>query len=80
LQTGLSQLDWSARRDVIRALVRRIEIDHDKIEVIFRAPGPSPEGGTHSGPPSPTDPGPPNWQHCGNVHHTSGRRHLARAE
>ncbi len=68
LQTGLSELDWSARRDVIRALVRRIEIDHDKIEVIFRVPGPSPEGGTHSRPPSPTDPGPPNWQHCGNVH------------
>ena len=49
LQTGLSQLDWSARRDVIRALVRRIEIDHDKIEVIFRVPGPSPEGGIPSG-------------------------------
>ena len=69
LQTGLSQLDWSARRDVIR---RFGEANRnrpcDKIEVIFRAPGPSPEGGTHSGPPSPTDPGPPNWQHCGNVH------------
>ena len=74
LQIGLSELDWSARRDVIRALVKRIEIDHDKIDVVFRVPGPSPQGGTPSGPPSPTDTAPPNWQHCGNVHHPTDRR------
>jgi site-specific DNA recombinase len=80
LQIGLGELDWRARRDVIRALVRRIEIDHDKIEVVFRVPGPSSDGGNPSGPPSPTDPGPLNWQHCGNVHHPADRRGAAGAE
>ena len=38
LQSGLGALDWSTRREVIRTLVKRIEIDHDKIEVVFRVP------------------------------------------
>lgn len=44
---GLDQLDWHGRRDIIRALVRRIEIDHDKVEVVFRIPRAptSPDGG-----------------------------------
>jgi site-specific DNA recombinase len=67
MQAGLGGLDWNGRRDVIRALVRRIEIDHDKINVVFRVPGPSPEG---SGPVGSEPPGAGtlNWQHCGNVH------------
>ncbi|MBV8914803.1 MAG: recombinase family protein [Acetobacteraceae bacterium] len=46
VRAGLDQLDWKGRRDIIRALVRRIEIDRDQIEVVFRIPGePPPSGG-----------------------------------
>jgi hypothetical protein len=46
VRAGLDQLDWQGRRDLIRAFVRRIEIDRDQIEVVFRISGePSPSGG-----------------------------------
>ena len=46
VRDGLDQLDWHGRRDIIRALVQRIEIDHDKVEVMFRIPGaPAPPDG-----------------------------------
>jgi site-specific DNA recombinase len=59
---GLDGLDWSGRQAIIRALVRRIEIDGDQIEIIFRVPPPRSNGGStrlsaagsHSG----------TWQHC----------------
>jgi site-specific DNA recombinase len=34
----LDLLDWATRRDVIRLMVRRIEIDHGQIEIVFRIP------------------------------------------
>src|SRR3954471_2306451 len=43
--------DWSLQRDLIRLLVKRVEVDHDEINVVFRvAPPPAslppgPEGG-----------------------------------
>src|SRR3954452_5188327 len=42
---NLDLLDWSARRDVIRLMVRRIEIDDSQVEIVFRIP-PPPSGGT----------------------------------
>jgi site-specific DNA recombinase len=46
---GLDGLDWLGTREIIQTLVRRIEIDHDKIEVIFRVPSTgSPRGGKSS--------------------------------
>src|SRR3954447_20787675 len=34
--------DWSLQRDLIRLLVKRVEVDHDKINVVFRvAPPPA---------------------------------------
>jgi site-specific DNA recombinase len=59
---GLDNLDWHGKRDLIRTLVRRIEIDGTHIEVVFRVPPP----------PVPQGPGQPNerspasgcWQHC----------------
>jgi site-specific DNA recombinase len=56
---GLDSLDWLGRREVVRALVRRIEIDREGIEIVFRIPPPN-------GPPTPdlgshTD---AVWQHC----------------
>ncbi len=42
---SLDDLDWLSTRAVIRALVRRVEIDHDYIKVVFRVPPPTNSGG-----------------------------------
>ena len=42
VRTGLNGLDWHGQREVIRALVRRVEVDLDQVEVVFRIPGASP--------------------------------------
>ena len=44
---GLDELDWLGTREVIRALVRRIEIDRERVEIVFRVPPPH-------GPPKPS--------------------------
>ena len=36
----LDGLDWTTRRDVLRLMVRRIEIDDGHIEIVFRVPPP----------------------------------------
>jgi len=38
---GLSKLDRSGQREIIRALVRRIEVDGAAIEILFRVPPPT---------------------------------------
>jgi site-specific DNA recombinase len=38
LQNKLSNADWSTRREIIRALVQRIEIGKTKIAVVLRLP------------------------------------------
>jgi site-specific DNA recombinase len=47
VKIGLEQLDWQQRRDIIRTLVKRVEIDHDQVNVVFRvephAPIPDPD-------------------------------------
>ena len=45
VRENLDLLDWSARRDIIRLMVRRIEIDEGQVEIVFRIP-PLPSGGT----------------------------------
>src|SRR4051794_29634656 len=45
VRENLDLLDWSARRDVIRLIVRRIEIDEGQVEIVFRIP-PPPSGST----------------------------------
>ena len=46
-QEGLAEADWHRKRALIRALVRRVEVAHDQVKVVFRIdprPGdPSPE-------------------------------------
>ena len=42
---GLDGLDWLGMREIIHAVVRRVEIDRDSIEVVFRVP---PKGGRSS--------------------------------
>src|SRR5215217_4205328 len=49
--------DWSLQRDLIRLLVKRVEVDHDEINVVFHvAPPPA------SLPPGPE--GGRSWQDC----------------
>lgn len=38
---GLDKLDRAGQRDIIRALVKRIEVGNDGIEIIFRVPPPN---------------------------------------
>jgi site-specific DNA recombinase len=33
---GLDQADWATRRDVIRTLVKRVEIDQEQVKVVYR--------------------------------------------
>ncbi len=58
---GLDKLDWQGKRDLIRTLVRRIEIDGSHVEVVFRVPPPAPE---HPGQPRDPHRAPKAWQHC----------------
>ena len=47
VKDGLEDADWTSRRELIRALVKRVEVDHEQVHVVFRVdhrPGdPSPE-------------------------------------
>jgi len=49
VQQGLAEADWLTRRDLIRTLVKRVEVDQEEVRVVFRvAPDPfvlSPEQG-----------------------------------
>jgi site-specific DNA recombinase len=36
VQDGLEEADWTSRRELIRALVKRVEVDHDQVNVVFR--------------------------------------------
>jgi len=59
---GLDQLDCPGRREIIRTLVRRIEIGQDNVEVVFRVP---PGGAPPTAPQtSPTG----SAQHCTDVY------------
>jgi site-specific DNA recombinase len=54
---GLQQADFSTRREIIRTLVKRVEVDEQHIRVVFRV------GPTWS--PSSSEDASPNWQHWG---------------
>jgi site-specific DNA recombinase len=66
VSNGLGSLDRSGRKEIIRALVRRVEIDISGVEIIFRVP---PNGPTHTGA---SGRGRDDWQHCTGV----GRKNL----
>jgi site-specific DNA recombinase len=66
--TGLDHLDRLGMRDIIRTVVRRIEINDSRIEVVFRVPSP----GDPPGPGSSTKMT-GSWQHCTSVGGTHDR-------
>src|SRR4030095_3003807 len=41
VQRNLATADWEMKREIIRALVRRVEIDKQEVTVVFRV-GPDP--------------------------------------
>ncbi|MGC1954584.1 MAG: recombinase family protein, partial [Gammaproteobacteria bacterium] len=45
VKAGLETLDWSGRRELIRTLVKRVDIDHTQINVVFRVEPPLPGSG-----------------------------------
>ncbi|WP_100253840.1 recombinase zinc beta ribbon domain-containing protein [Methylobacterium sp. UNC300MFChir4.1] len=51
VRAGLDTLNWAGRREIIRALVRRIEVDHGQVQVVFRIPG-GPNRSDDGAPPS----------------------------
>src|SRR4051794_33333607 len=58
---GLEGPDWDTRREVIRALVKRVEIDEQEVRIVYRV-SPSPfEGGPQQG----------RSQHCWGRDHTA---------
>lgn len=57
VKDGLQYADFQTRRDIIRALVKRVQVDEQHIRIVFRV---SPT----SLPPS-SDDASHNWQHCG---------------
>ena len=46
---GLATADWRTRRELIRALVRRVAIDQQQVSVVFRVPPASTNSGPDSG-------------------------------
>jgi len=36
VDTGLQDTDWTKRREIIRALVKRVEVDEGKIQIVYR--------------------------------------------
>jgi site-specific DNA recombinase len=54
LQDGRAEADWSRQREMIRALVKRVEVAHDQVHVVFRID-------PHPGDPSPEK---KSLQHC----------------
>ncbi len=57
IQEGLHAVDWLTRREIIRALVKRVEIDQEHVHVIFRVNPLTPS--------SPSEKNMQSLQHCG---------------
>ena len=54
---GLHAADWSTRREIIRALVKRVEIDQEQVRVVFRV-------NPNTSPSSPSDKNMQSLPHC----------------
>jgi hypothetical protein len=36
VRAGLATADWKTKRDIIRALIKRIELDDDEVRIVYR--------------------------------------------
>jgi site-specific DNA recombinase len=59
IKQGLHDADWSTRRELIRALVKRVEIGQELVQVVFRVNPPPP-----STPQAPSEQDAQSLQHC----------------
>jgi hypothetical protein len=59
IKTGLHEADWLTRREIIRALAKRVEIDQEQVHVVFRV-NPPPQA-----PQLPSEKDSQSLQHCG---------------
>lgn len=62
IRHSLESPDWLSAREIMRTLARRIEIDGDQVEVVFRVPPPAGSGGPPW--PGPIGGKPPARQDC----------------
>ena len=59
VKEGLAEADWLTRRELIRTLVKRVEVDQEHVNVIFRI--------------GPTTPSTPSDHHLQSLPHCGGR-------
>ncbi len=59
VKEGLAEADWLTRRELIRTLVKRVEVDQEHVNVIFRI--------------GPTTPSTPSDHHTQSLQHCGGR-------
>ena len=66
VKQGLDQVDWHTQRELIRTLVKQVEIDHNQVNVVFRVgQSPStPNSGKAPDPGQDPDPSKDCLQHC----------------
>jgi site-specific DNA recombinase len=48
VRAGLEHLDWAGRRELLRTLVKRVEVEPERIRVVFRIEGDPPPPGSDS--------------------------------
>jgi site-specific DNA recombinase len=68
VKAGLHEADWLTRREIIRSVVKRVEIDQEQVRVIFRV-GPLT-------PPSPAEKDAQSLHHCGRGEESRSGAHL----
>lgn len=66
VKDGLHAADWSTRREIMRALVKRVEIDQEQVRVVFRVNPPPP-----STPQALSEKDAQSLPHCGGRDHAS---------
>jgi site-specific DNA recombinase len=70
VKEGLAEADWMTRRELIRTLVKRVEVNQEQVNVIFRI-GPTT-------PSTPSDHHTQSLQHCGGRVEPTSRKYLPR--
>ena len=73
IKTGLHEADWLTRREIIRALVKRVEIDQEQVRVVFRVNPPPQAPQLHS------EKDAQSLQHCGRRDNAALRRTAERS-